>query len=252
MKEAVLFLLLEERRGMEGAGGADAAALLRAEVDFLAAFSGEEVADLLHERGRGLVGCDVALRLDFDGHEVANEVNLVGEKVDGGGVVEHFVVDEIYNLLAVIAHTANSDGGVSGGAEAHLRAVGGAVEQLGGDVGEDGGRLLRDGGIAQCLQQVSRDAGRGASEGVACLSIYGQKGAEIILEEFFYFLVQRRAVLEQLLQLVDGELARGAPAQAPSHAATAGTCGVNKLDWVAASADGEFGSRNLEDVRGKW
>jgi hypothetical protein len=249
VKEAVPFLLLEER--LEGAGGADAAALLRAEVDFLAAFSGEEVADLLHERGRGLVGCDVALRLDFDGHEVADEVNLVGEKVDGGGVVEHFVVDEIYNLLAVITHAANSDGGVSGGAEAHLRAVGGAVEQLGGDVGEDGGRLLRDGGIAQCLQQVSRDAGRGASVR-ACLSIYGQKGAEIILEELFYFLVQRRAVLEQLLQLVDGELARGAPAQAPSHAATAGTCGVNKLDWVAASADGEFGSRNLEDVRGKW
>jgi hypothetical protein len=42
----------------------------------------------------------------------------------------------------------------------------------------------------------------------------GQQGAEVVLQEVFHLLVQGSAVLKQLLQLVDGKLARGTPATA--------------------------------------
>ena len=48
----------------------------------------------------------------------------------------------------------------------------------------------------------------------ARLGVLGQQRAEVVLEEVLHLLVQRGAVLEQLLQLVDGELARGASAAA--------------------------------------
>ena len=61
---------------------------LLAEVDVLAALVGEEVADLLHERGGSLVGCGVARHLDGLGHEVADGFDILNEKVLGLAVVE--------------------------------------------------------------------------------------------------------------------------------------------------------------------
>jgi hypothetical protein len=46
------------------------------------------------------------------------------------------------------------------------------------------------------------------------LGTFGQQGAEVVLQEVFHLLVEGSAVLQQLLQLVDGELARGTPATA--------------------------------------
>lgn len=48
------------------------------------------------------------------------------------------------------------------------------------------------------------------------LGVLGQQRAEVVLQEVLHFLVQRGAVFKQLLQLVDGELARRASAAAAS------------------------------------
>ena len=57
------------------------AAALLAEVDVLAAFLREEITDLLHERGGGLVCCSIARHLDGFGHEVADRFDLLNDKV---------------------------------------------------------------------------------------------------------------------------------------------------------------------------
>ncbi len=138
-------------------------------MDVLAAFSGEEVSDLLHEGGGGGVGGGVALHLHLGGQEAADELDLLSDEILRLRVVEQRIVDPCDHLLnhtlrvcgfkympsdhllAHVTHAASDVSGVGRGAQAELAAVGGGVEQLGGDVGEDGGGLGGDGGVAKGL-----------------------------------------------------------------------------------------------------
>jgi hypothetical protein len=107
-------------------------------------------------------------------------------------VVEPLVVDPGDDLLAHVAHATGGCSWASSGAEAELGAVGGGVEQLGGDVGKDGGRLLQHGGVAQRLpQDVTKGEAKGESgldAGGCCahLGAGGQQRAEVVLEEVLH------------------------------------------------------------------
>ena len=99
------------------------AAALLAEVDVLAAFSGEEVSDLLHKGRRGSVGSGVALHLHLCGQEAADELDLLRDEILRLGVVEERIVDPHDHLLAHVANISRYVNGVGGGAQAKLGAV---------------------------------------------------------------------------------------------------------------------------------
>jgi hypothetical protein len=77
-------------------------------------------------------------------------------------VVEPVIVNPRHDLLAHVADVSQSRGLVLGRAQAELCAVGGSVEQLLRNVGEDGGCLLHYGGVAQRLADLLRENGLGA------------------------------------------------------------------------------------------